>query len=166
LMGHDLEVKSRPGHGTVFRILVAPTQLADMENMVLGAETVPGLVEVNRTALVIDDEESIRIGMRDLMRAWGFEVLLASGIAQACAEVRRHGGVIDVIISDLRLADGEDGIDAVERVRAAYGGPVPAVLITGDTSAGEVMRIHASGFQVLFKPVRPRDLHLLLRSLA
>ena len=164
LMGHELEVKSRPDRGTVFRILLAPTELAEMDNMVLGAETVPMLVDVNRTALVIDDEESIRIGMRDLLQTWGFEVLLAASIAQACAEVRRHAGVIDIVLSDLRLANQEDGIDAIERVRAVYGAPLPAVLITGDTSAGEVKRAHDSGHQVLFKPVRPRELYALLRS--
>ena len=164
LMGHELEVKSRPGQGTVFRILLAPTELADMDNMVLGAETVPVLIDVNRTALVIDDEESIRIGMRDLLQTWGFEVLLAASVAQACAEVRRHAGVIDIVLSDLRLANKEDGIEAIERVRAVYGAPLPAVLITGDTSADEVKRAHASGHQVLFKPVRPRELYSLLRS--
>ena len=164
LMGHELEVKSRPGSGTVFRILLAPTELADMDNMVLGAETVPVLVDVNRTALVIDDEESIRIGMRDLLQTWGFEVLLASSIAQACTEVRRHASVIDIVLSDLRLANKEDGIAAIERVRAVYGAPLPAVLITGDTSADEVKRAHDSGHQVLFKPVRPRELYALLRG--
>lgn len=164
LMGHELEVKSRPGKGTVFRILLAPTELADMDNMVLGAETVPVLVDVNRTALVIDDEESIRVGMRDLLQTWGFEVLLAESIPQACAEVRRHAGVIDIVLSDLRLANKEDGITAIERVRAAYGAPLPAVLITGDTSADEVKRAHESGHQVLFKPVRPRELYSLLRG--
>lgn len=165
LMGHELEVKSRPGRGTVFRILLAPTEMADMENMVLGAETVPMIVDVNRTALVIDDEESIRLGMRELLQSWGFEVLLAATVVQACTEVRRHSGVIDLVLSDLRLANHEDGIDAIERVRAVYGAPLPAVLITGDTSADEVKRAHASGHQVLFKPVRPRELYALLRSM-
>jgi signal transduction histidine kinase/CheY-like chemotaxis protein len=164
LMGHELEVKSRPGKGTVFRILLAPTELADMDNMVLGAETVPVLIDVNRTALVIDDEESIRIGMRDLLQSWGYEVLLAASIAQACTEVRRHASVIDIVLSDLRLANKEDGIDAIERVRAVYGAPLPALLITGDTSADEVKRAHDSGHQVLFKPVRPRELYSLLRN--
>ncbi len=164
LMGHELEVKSRPGRGTVFRILLAPTELAEMDNMVLGAETVPILIDVNRTALVIDDEESIRIGMRDLLQTWGYEVLLAESIAQACAEVRRHASVIDIVLSDLRLGNKEDGIEAIERVRAVYGAPLPALLITGDTSADEVKRAHDSGHQVLFKPVRPRELYSLLRS--
>ena len=164
LMGHELEVKSVPGRGTVFRILLAHTELADMDNMVLGAETVPVLIDVNRTALVIDDEESIRVGMRELLQTWGFEVLLAGSIAQACTEVRRHASVIDIVLSDLRLSNQEDGIAAIEAVRAVYGAPLPAVLITGDTSADEVKRAHASGHQVLFKPVRPRELYSLLRS--
>lgn len=164
LMGHELEVKSRPGRGTVFRVLLAPTELADMDSMVLGAETVPAIIEVDRTALVIDDEESIRIGMRDLLQTWGFEVLLAASISQACAEVRRHAGVIDIVMSDLRLANNEDGIEAIDRVRVAYGAPLPAVLITGDVSADEVKRCHDSGHQVLFKPVRQRDLYALLRG--
>lgn len=164
LMGHELEVKSRPGRGTVFRILLAPTELADMDNMVLGAETVPVLIDVNKTALVIDDEESIRIGMRELLQSWGYEVLLAATVAQACTEVRRHASVIDIVLSDLRLANKEDGIDAIERVRAVYGAPLPALLITGDTSADEVKRAHDSGHQVLFKPVRPRELYSLLRN--
>ena len=164
LMGHELEVKSRPGRGTVFRILLARTELADMDNMVLGAETVPVLIDVNRTALVIDDEESIRIGMRDLLQTWGFEVLLAGSIAEACTEVRRHASVIDIVLSDLRLANKEDGIAAIERVREVYGAPLPALLITGDTSPDEVKRAHDSGHQVLFKPVRPRELYSLLRS--
>jgi two-component system, sensor histidine kinase len=165
LMGHELEVKSTPGRGTVFRILLARTQLAEMDNLVLAADTVPLVVDANRTILVIDDEESIRIGMRDLLQTWGFEVLLAATIAQACAEVRRHASVIDIVLSDLRLADQEDGIVAIERVRDVYGAPLPAVLVTGDTSAEEVKRAHASGHPVLFKPVRPRELYSALRGL-
>jgi two-component system, sensor histidine kinase len=165
LMGHSLEVRSAPGRGTVFRILLAPTQLAEMDNLVLAADTVPLIVDANRTVLVIDDEESIRIGMRELLQTWGFEVLVAATIAQACAEVRRHAGVIDVVLSDLRLADQEDGLDAVERVREVYGAPLPVVLVTGDTSAEEVKRAHESGHPVLFKPVRPRELYAALRGL-
>lgn len=164
LMGHELEVKSTPGRGTVFRILLAPTELAEMETVVLGADTVPAPVDMHQTVLMIDDEESIRLGMNDLLRTWGYTVLLASSISDACKQVRDHGGVIDIVISDLRLANEENGIDAIERVRTVYGAPLPAVIITGDTSAEEVKRAHASGHPVLFKPVRTRDLYATLRG--
>jgi two-component system, sensor histidine kinase len=164
LMGHTLEVASRPGRGTVFRILLKATELAEMRNVVLGAETIPSEVVDERTVLLIDDEESILVGMSELLRGWGYRVLTAATINEACAAVHRHGDVIDIVVSDLRLAHQEDGIDAIERVRAAYGAPLPALLITGDTSAEQVKRAHESGHQVLFKPVRTRELFAALRS--
>jgi signal transduction histidine kinase/CheY-like chemotaxis protein len=164
LMGHQLEVSSKPGHGTVFRILIKATPFDEMDNIAVAADTVPSPIESSRTLLLIDDEESIRVGMRDLLQTWGYEVLTAATITEACTEVRRHAGVIDIVVSDLRLADGEDGIDAIERVRSVYGAPLPALLITGDTSPDEVKRVHGSGHQVLFKPVRTKELYAVLRS--
>jgi signal transduction histidine kinase len=164
LMGHGLEVRSHPGRGTVFRVLLKPTELAELDNVVLGADTVPSLRDTGQTLLLIDDEESVRTGMRELLGTWGYRVLVAGTIAEACAEVVRHADVIDFVVSDLRLADGEDGIDAIERVRAAYGAPLPALLVTGDTSPEQVKRAHLSGHPVLFKPVRPRDLRQALRG--
>lgn len=165
LMGHSLEVKSKPGRGTVFRILMKPTEMADMESVVLGADTVPSPIDEDHTVLLIDDEESIRTGMRELLETWGYQVLTAGNITEACTEVRRHAGVIDLVISDLRLANREDGIHAIERVREAYGAPLPALLMTGDTSPEQVKRAHESGHRVLFKPVRTRDLHAVLRGI-
>jgi two-component system, sensor histidine kinase len=164
LMGHQLEVKSMPGHGTMFRILIKATPFDEMDNVAVAADTVPSPIDSSRTLLLIDDEESIRVGMSDLLQTWGYHVLTAATIQEACTEVRRHAGVIDIVVSDLRLADGEDGIDAIERVRAVYGAPLPALLITGDTSPDEVKRVHGSGHQVLFKPVRTRELYAVLRS--
>jgi signal transduction histidine kinase len=164
LMGHSMEVRSRPGRGTVFRVLIKPTELAEMRSVVLGAETVPPELTADRTVLLIDDEQSILVGMSELLAGWGYKVLTAATISEACHAVRRHADVIDIVVSDLRLAHQEDGIEAIERVRAAYGAPLPALLITGDTSADEVKRAHDSGHQVLFKPVRTRELYAALRS--
>jgi signal transduction histidine kinase/CheY-like chemotaxis protein len=164
LMGHQLEVSSKPGKGTVFRILIKATPFDEMDNIAVAADTVPSPIDESRTLLLIDDEESIRVGMSDLLQTWGYKVLTAATIQEACTEVRRHAGVIDIVISDLRLADGEDGIDAIERVRSVYGAPLPALLITGDTSPDEVKRVHSSGHQVLFKPVRTKELYAVLRS--
>ncbi len=164
LMGHQLEVVSRPGRGTGFRILIKATEFDEMDNMLVAADTVPSPIDSSRTLLLIDDEESIRAGMSELLQTWGYHVLTAATIQEACTEVRRHAGVIDIVVSDLRLANDEDGIDAIERVRSVYGAPLPALLITGDTSPDEVKRVHSSGHQVLFKPVRTRELYAVLRS--
>jgi CheY-like chemotaxis protein len=101
--------------------------------------------------------------MQQLLESWGFTVLLAASTSEACKAVRRHAGIIDVVVSDLRLGPDDDGIDAIAQVRREYSAPLPALLITGDTSAGEVKRAHDSGHPVLFKPVRTRDLFAALR---
>jgi signal transduction histidine kinase len=163
LLGHELEVRSVPGRGSVFRVLLAPTELAEMPNVVQGADTIPSAPDEERTVLVIDDEEPVRAGMQQLLESWGFTVLLAASTSEACKAVRRHAGIIDVVVSDLRLGPDDDGIDAIAQVRREYSAPLPALLITGDTSAGEVKRAHDSGHPVLFKPVRTRDLFAALR---
>jgi two-component system, sensor histidine kinase len=163
LLGYELEVASVPGRGTVFRVLLPPTQFEEMPSMVLGADTIPSLPDDGRTVLVIDDEAAVRAGMNELLEGWGFTVLLAGTIDEARAAVLCHNGVIDVVVSDLRLANSEDGLRAIDEVRRTYGAPLPAILITGDTSPDEVKRAHAGGHPVLFKPVRARDLSEALR---
>lgn len=163
LLGHELEVASVPGRGTVFRVLLPPTQLEEMSSMVLGADTLPPPLEDDRTVLVIDDEAAVRAGMNEMLQCWGFTVLLAGTIAEARGAVLRHHGLIDIVVSDLRLAQGENGLDAIDEVRRTYGAPMPAILVTGDTSPEDVRRAHAMGHSVLFKPVHPRDLFAALQ---
>ena len=164
LLGYELEVDSTPGHGTVFRLLLAPTQLEEMRTMVLGADTIPLAPEENRTVLVIDDEASVRAAMNELLQGWGCTVLLAATIDEARVAMLRHNGLIDIVLSDLRLAGGEDGLQAIEELRRVYGAPLPAIVVTGDTSPAEVKRAYAGGHPVLFKPVRARDLFTALRN--
>jgi two-component system, sensor histidine kinase len=163
LLGYELEVASILGRGTVFRVLLPPTQFEEMPDMVLGADTIPFPQDEGRTVLVIDDEATVRDGMSELLQGWGFTVLLAGSIDEARMVVSRHNGLIDIVVSDLRLANSEDGLQAIEEVRRTYGAPLPAILVTGDTSPKEVERAHAGGHPVLFKPVRSRDLFAALR---
>jgi CheY-like chemotaxis protein len=65
----------------------------------------------------------------------------------------------------LRLGSGEDGLQTIERVRQALRHPLPAVLVTGDTSPEQIARIHDSGHRALFKPVLPRELYAALRRM-
>jgi signal transduction histidine kinase/CheY-like chemotaxis protein len=162
LLGYELEVVSVAGRGTVFKVVMPSTQLAELPTVVLGAETLPSPPEDGRVVLVIDDEASVREGMKELLSGWGYTVLLAGSIDEATFAVRSNG-LIDVVVSDLRLSESEDGLQAIEEVRLAYGAPLPAILVTGDTSPAEVKRAHDGGHPVLFKPVRARDLFAALR---
>ena len=71
----------------------------------------------------------------------------------------------DLIISDLRLADGRTGIETIERLRRELGAAVPAFLISGDTAPEPVRDARASGYHLLHKPVVPMRLRAMLNQL-
>ena len=166
LLDHPLTVSSRLGRGTMVRLAVPQTDPDALHGMDLGAETVPSPIGNARTLLFIDDEESIRESMRLLLQEWDYEVLVAGSIDEACRLAMHHPEPIHAVISDLRLRSGEDGLMAINAVRATLGYRLPAVLVTGDTSPDQVKRVHDSGHRVLFKPVLPKELFSMLRQLS
>ena len=166
LLNSPLTVDSTVGRGTMMRLSVLQTDLNALHGMDLGAETVPSPIGNARTLLFIDDEESIRDSMSLLLSEWDYEVLVAGSIQEACALAAHHPEPIHALLSDLRLRNGEDGLQAIEAVRQVLGYPIPSVLVTGDTSPEQVKRVHDSGHRVLFKPVLPKELFSMLRQLS
>ena len=75
LLAHQLEVSSRPGKGTRFRLHLPRTEAVAVGN---GA-SVTGLCELtDKVALIIDDEPDVRDGMAATFAARGCHVLAAS----------------------------------------------------------------------------------------
>ena len=71
----------------------------------------------------------------------------------------------DLIICDLRLADGLDGVTLIANIRAALNQFVPAVLVTGDTDPQRIAMARASGDPVVHKPLRPAQTRAVLYAL-
>ena len=165
-MGHTLTVASCPGRGTMFRIGIATGALDEMERATAAADTVPMPLFEARSILVIDDDEAIREGLTAVLSEWGYEVMTAAGIGEALALAGEADGAIDLILADLHLADGEDGLDAIDSVRRRCALPVPALVITGDTTADEMRRVEQAGLVLLFKPLQPRRLMAALRQMS
>ena len=165
LLGHELTVVSRPGKGTLFRIGIALSDLPEIQDATAAADTLPMPLAQSRTVLIIDDGEAIREGLRLLLEEWGYDAIAAGSIAEAERAVIKLEAPPDLILSDLHLGDGPDGLAAIDAIRRQCGHDVPAVVITGDTSHGEMLRVAESGLPVLLKPVQPRKLHNVLRGL-
>jgi signal transduction histidine kinase/CheY-like chemotaxis protein len=166
LLGHELEVRSTPGRGSVFRLLVPSAIEGAPDAAQLGADTLPPRIERNVTVLLIDDERAIREAMRELLTPLHVTLLAAGTIDEACRMAGATRQPIDLVLSDWRLRGDEDGIEAVRRVRRLSGASTPAVLITGETSPEIVKLAHACGLVVLHKPLQPKELLRLIKPLA
>ncbi len=165
LLGHSLTVVSQPGRGTMFRIGIVQGGLPVIQDVTAAADTLPMPVLHPSTVLIVDDEESIRVGLSLLLEEWGYQPLAAADVAQAEQLVGTLDAPPDLILSDLHLGDGPDGIGVIHAVRRRCGREIPAILITGDTTHDEMRRATDSGHPVLFKPVQPRKLLNALRGL-
>jgi signal transduction histidine kinase len=164
LLQHPLELRSKVGRGTMFRVIVPAGDVNAIHEPTL-VDTVPPRRTGTIRVILIDDERAIRDATRELLIPMQVEVLTAATIAEAVARAEEAEGKIDMILSDWRLRGTENGIDAVRAVRAVSGEATPAVLITGDTSTDLLKLAHEGGLVVLHKPLQPRQLIRLIKHL-
>ncbi|KWT97537.1 MULTISPECIES: hybrid sensor histidine kinase/response regulator [unclassified Variovorax] len=155
-LGQELSLVSVPGRGSVFRLTLPAARAGVVADE--GAEALPAPARVfDLRVLVIDDDESVRTGMRQLLGAWGCACDVADSIeeAQALARAHRPG----LVISDYRLRELRTGAEAIAALRSEFGASLPALLITGDTAPQRLREARASGVPLLHKPVLPRQLY-------
>jgi signal transduction histidine kinase/CheY-like chemotaxis protein len=162
LLGHRIEMTSVVGRGSRFAILV-PLTVAQAEAVEPPAQ-IPPIEDPckGKLVVVIDDDPMVLEGMRGLLTSWGCQMVAADSDQAALAALAAHARTPDLIVSDYRLQAGQTGIDAITRLRNAYGIPIPAFLISGDTAPERLREAIASGYQLLHKPMQPMALRAML----
>ncbi|VWX61330.1 Signal transduction histidine kinase [Burkholderiales bacterium 8X] len=146
LLGIGLELESRLGQGSVFRLQVPRGDAVERpEPTAAAAERLDGC-----RILVLDDAEQVRSAYRRALEGLGAEVHAAGNLAEALDLVSRLS--VDVAVVDYRLAPGVDGIEAVEALRRVDVG-LAAVLVTADTGDAIVRRAEVARLPMLRKPV-------------
>ena len=150
LLGIEMTMSSEVNRGTQFvlSLPLAMPQAADSESPPAAASEEVALPQAR--VLVVDDEASVREGMRSLLETWGLAVTVAGGIDEALQKL--NGSTPDLIIADHRLRGRETGIELLRRARTLTGA-VRALLITGDTAAQLQDEAQALAVGLLHKPV-------------
>ena len=165
LLEHRLELHSKLGHGSVFRVVVPAGEADAIDATPTEADTLPPRKEGRVTVMLIDDERAIREATRELLRPLHVDVLIAATIPEAVELAKAAPERIDLIMSDWRLRGEENGVAAIQALRRVAGDATPAVLITGDTSPELLQLAHESGLVILHKPLQPRHIVRLVKHL-
>jgi len=160
LLDHPLDVVSTVGEGSVFAITVPLGQSQPVPMEVPGpGHTAERSISLN--VLFVDDDPAIIDAMGMLLEVAGMNVVFALNGEDALAQIDES--VFDVVVSDYRLP-GMNGVEVIERVRHAISPDLPAILMTGDTTVGEIEKERLERCTVLHKPVDPDRLISLLES--
>ncbi len=163
LLGHEFTYESKPSCGSVFRLVLplSQTEILPAPMNPWGQNDHKGRLGGKRI-LVIDDERIVREALRQVLRTWGAEVILAGcgmdALNKLCKK-NSKSAEIDMIICDYRLGAEENGIDAIRLLREAIGiKDLPAMILTGDTAPDLVKEFKQAEFPVLHKPLNPNEL--------
>ena len=155
LMDVKFELASVSGEGSVFSIEVPLGDEASISEIV----SLPTQTELQgQTILIIDDEADILDGMMHVLKAHGCSSITALSAAQAIEKLTERDVVPSMIVADYRLQNGQTGDMAIECIREEFNSEIPAIIVTGDTSADRLKEATQSGFRLLHKPVQSEEL--------
>src|SRR5271163_1947130 len=162
LLGHTVDVRSRPGKGSVFAVEVPLGQDASQWRPPeirheLTSTHQPGAV------LVVEDDPSVRETLALLLEGEGHRSTTAEDGRKALELAARGAVRPDLVVADYNLPRGLNGLQVVAGLRATLGYEIPAVILTGDISTDTLREIAQGGRLHLNKPVKAKDLIDLIR---
>jgi two-component system, sensor histidine kinase len=165
MLDHSIELKSELGRGSVFAIEVpissrSPT-VEPRESRYLGFnDAVAGSL-----VAVVENEETVLLGMRELLEGWGCEVVTALCGRTARHQISKIGRVPNLVIADFHIGSEANGVEVAEEIREIHKCQTPAIIITADRSAEVLKFVQGRGFHLLQKPIKPAKLRALMSHL-
>lgn len=156
----NLILRSKPDSGSVFRLELPEAEISIVEDMPVEQTA---LRFDDKQILIIDDDESVRVAMRELLLSWGCDCLVAESAEEGLDLV--NGKKVDLLIVDYRLREEKTGRDAITLLREKHDANLPAIIITGDTAADRLREAQASDALLLHKPVASTELQRTMSSL-
>ncbi|MBI4757003.1 MAG: response regulator [Betaproteobacteria bacterium] len=164
LLGHPLILRSAPGYGSTFAV--------ELDEVPAGAQDRPDAPPQwlresleGLSVVVIDDDPLVSASMQGLLQSWRCSVVVGESGADALWALEQSGTVPDAVLCDLRLAEGQSGLDVLDAMRQRYGNDLACALISGDTAPEVLHAARARGYLLLHKPLQPAKLRALLQTI-
>ena len=155
-LGGALTINSKPGLGTNIELWLPQTEAAPEAPVVTQEpEAAPG----RGTALLVDDEEIVRLSTADMLSDLGYRVVEAASAEEALSviEAKAH---LDLVVTD-HLMPGMSGTDLARAVRARRP-DLPVLIVSGYAEMDGV----APDLPRLTKPFRRDELAASLAEIS
>lgn len=149
LLGHEVEVQSRPGKGTVFRVTVSRAEPlpAQIERSIRESHSQP-------TILLVEDDVAQLDALRLLLEGKGLHVEVARDGEMALAKLRQSPAIVpDLVIADFNLSGTMTGLQVIQAVRATTGARLPALIVSGAGSQALSRQVEEEDVKFFAKPV-------------
>jgi DNA-binding response OmpR family regulator len=102
--------------------------------------------------LVVDDEPDLLAEIVAYLTRRGQSVVGAASVADARRMLATHGGTLGLMLSDVRMPDG-DGVELVRSVLRESGGKCRCLLVTGHFEHAELdAELREAGVEIIYKP--------------
>lgn len=163
LLGLKIEVRSQPGEGSVFSLLLpAAGEVADTEQPAEPVAAARRGGGRRPRVLLVEDDPAVRDATEMLLRVEGYQVTAVDSLEQA----RRAGAAseIDLVLTDYHLGNSETGVQVISALREIRAAPIKSVLITGDTTGVIHELPQDPNLRVTSKPIDAERLLTLLRE--
>jgi len=162
-MGGDLDVTSKKGRGSMFRLSVLVAPVDARATAAVSRQTKPARP---LSILCAEDNPYGRVIMNTILNELGHHAdFVESG--EAAVEAAARGGY-DAVLMDVTLM-GFDGLEATRRIRALPGdaGQVTVIGISGRDAAADETQARAAGMNFyLVKPISPSKLAQALATIS
>jgi PAS domain S-box-containing protein len=159
--GGAVTIASEAGRGTTVSLYLPLTKNKPVETSMPTLPVSPPIV--SHTILVVEDEASVRSTVRRQLETLGHKVLLADAANTAMA-ILSGPDAPDVLLTDVVLGSGKNGIDLADAARLSKPG-LPVIFMSGFTAVPEAQqRINESGAPLLTKPATLSQLERALNA--
>ncbi len=147
LMHGSITVKSEKGKGTIFNFHIKTKKAATQPLQLIDKQ----VNEISdKTILVVDDNETNRSIMRNQLKQWKLNSLVAASGDEAIGyfKTNRH---VDLVITDMKMP-GMDGVELARRIKE-FSTEVPIILLTSVDNQDSKREAHLFNV-ILNKPAR------------